>query len=296
MDMVSLRLANALVGNRANEAALECTMTGPILNIHEAACIAICGADMRPQLDGVTLPMNRPVFVPAGSRLALGTAVAGFRAYVAVAGGFQTPLVLGGRGAYPAAGLPELTGRALKAGDELPYTPISNLGNELDTRWYAAPVLPLPDSPIVNVRVVMGPEWGELSEASQQALLNEAFHITSESNRMGYRLKGASKLSLTAPMEMASEAVALGTVQLPPGGEPIVLMADRQTTGGYPRLLNVIAADIPLLAQADPGTALRFQLVSLEEAVALYAIQQRELRLRELMIARRIVEKHGGEQ
>jgi antagonist of KipI len=290
MDTVALRVANLLVGNAENAAGLEITLLGSAIHFKADHLIALTGADLSPTLDGQPVPMHRPVAVQAGTLLAFGAARAGCRAYLAVAGGLGVPLVLGSRATYLRAALGGWHGRALRAGDELPVGEVSPANQQLRqlvapailaapwaaARWTPGPALcPKPRSQPL-IRAVRGPEYGQFAEASQRAFWHEPFVITPAADRMGYRLQGP-ELKRKIPTELLSSAVTFGTVQVPPGGQPIVLLADAQTTGGYPRLAQVITADFAALAQARPGQQLRFQEVSLTEAQALYLAQERRL-------------------
>jgi antagonist of KipI len=296
MDTFALRVANLLVGNAEGDAALEVTLAGPTLAFEREALLAIGGADLGAAADGVPLPRWHPVRVPAGACVSLGAARDGCRAYVAIAGGVDVPAVLGSRSTFARARIGGLDGRALRAGDAFPVgapSPLAAriaaaLGPEraepraMVAHWGAgASLLPRYSARPV-VRLVPGAHLGALTARAREALTGEEFRVAPASDRMGYRLQGPA-LALSAPLELLSEGVAFGTVQLPPGGSPIVLMADRQTTGGYPRLGEVASVDLPLLAQLRPGDRLRFRAISLEEAQALYLA--REQAIAELRVA-----------
>jgi len=290
MDAVALRVANYLVGNAEGTAGLEITLQGPTIRFEADHLIALTGAHLAPTLAGQPVPMHRPVAVRAGAVLRFGLAGAGCRAYLAVAGGLAMPQVLGSHATYLRAGFGGWEGRALQAGDCLPVA----VGSGASTRqwqrlaaqqplalWAAAPWQPASDfttqpalAPLV--RAVRGPEYEQFSEGSQLALWQQPFLVTPQSDRMGYRLQGPA-LERLQPVELLSSAVAFGTVQVPPNGQPIVLMADHQTTGGYPRVAQVASADFSVLAQLRPGQLLRFQEVSLAEAQALYLAQEQQL-------------------
>jgi len=285
MDALALRVANLLVGNDENAAGLEITLRGPKIRFEVGHLIALTGAHLAPTLHGQPVAQNRAVWVPAGTELAFGPAGAGCRAYLAVAGGVAVPPVLGSRSTYLRAGFGGHEGRALRAGDVLPVGEASAVGERLLQRlqkpkaaWAAASFTPGPAlcprpqfRPVL--RAVRGPEYGQFSAESQHAFWEEPFIITPAADRMGYRLQGPplARLEVTEPL---SSAVTFGTVQVPAGGQPIVLGADHQTTGGYPRLAQVISVDWPALAQAAPGQALRFREVSVREAQALYAARE----------------------
>lgn len=291
LDALALRVANLLVGNAEGEAGLEITLMGPVICFAQNHLLALTGADLRATLDGQLVPRYRPVAVRAGARLAFGAARAGCRAYLALAGGLGLPPVLGSQATLLRASLGGLHGRALQPGDELPAPGPASFGSALwhklladypSQSWRAAPWLPAPALrppllPNPVLRALRGPEYDEFAAASKQAFWREPFGVTPAADRMGYRLAGPA-LARPGGAELLSSAVAPGTVQVPPGGQPIVLLADCQTTGGYPRLAHVISADLGLLAQARPGAQLRFQEVSLAEAHALYLAQEAELR------------------
>ena len=290
LDAAALRAANLLVGNPETAAGLECTLRGPTLHFEDNALLALLGADLAATINGRPVPRGRPVAVRAGAVLAFGVAPAAGRAWLAVAGGVAVPLVLGSRSTYLRAALGGLNGRALRADDVLPVGEWSALSRRLFTQklpleaagWAAAPwrtvvaPTPRPGAEVV-VRALPGPEYAQFAAASQRAFGEEIFTVTTEADRMGCRLSGPA-LHRAPATELLSSAVTFGTVQVPAGGQPIVLLADCQTTGGYPRLAQVIAADAGRLAQALPGTRLRFQLVAMAEAQALYLAQERRLR------------------
>ncbi|MGY3088155.1 antagonist of KipI [Hymenobacter sp. UYAg731] len=291
MDALALRVGNLLVGNAENAAGLEITLLGPRILFETDHLIALTGAHLSPTLNGQPVGRNRAVWVAAGAELVFGPAVAGCRAYLAVAGGVAVPLVLGSRSTYLRAGFGGLEGRALRAGDELPVGAPSATGAAIramlfnsQQTWAQARFTPGSDlcpapRPEPIIRAVRGPEYAQFSAESQQTFWHEPFTIGTEADRMGYRLQGPG-LERLEETELLSSAVTFGTVQVPAGGQPIALLADHQTTGGYPRIAQVISADFSALAQAQPGQRLRFQEVTLAEAQTLYLAQ--EARVREL--------------
>ncbi|WP_310832821.1 biotin-dependent carboxyltransferase family protein [Paenibacillus pedocola] len=295
MDSYALRMANLLVGNDEREAGLEMTVTGPEITFAEPSLISICGGGLSPMLGEYPLPLWRTVYAPKGARLHFGRLSDGCRAYLAVAGGIAVPVQLNSRSTYLRAGIGGHQGRTLRSGDVLPIgTPTlrGNLWTEMLTReqgpeslsvsrWFPAySLIPsYPETPVL--RVIAGEEFLAFSEESRERFLSELFTILPQSDRMGYRLSGSS-LSLVREQSLISSAVTFGTVQVPAGGNPIILMADRQTTGGYPKLAQVITADLPLLAQAKIGSAVRFRLITLQEAQK--QLLQQELELRRLRL------------
>lgn len=289
LDAAALRTANLLVGNAENAAGLECTLRGPTLRFETDALLALTGADLAATIDGRPVPLGRPVAVRAGVVLAFGAPKTSGRAWLAVAGGVAVPLVLGSRATYLRAVLGGLAGRTLRAGDPLPVGEWSATARWLfaaikpeevrgwaAAKWRAEPELAIVCGEPLVMRALQGPEYEQFVPASQQAFWAEIFTVTTEADRMGCRLSGPA-LARTTSAELLSSAVTFGTVQVPAGGQPIVLLADCQTTGGYPRLAQVITADLGRLAQALPGTRLRFQRVMLAEAQALYLAQEQRL-------------------
>jgi biotin-dependent carboxylase-like uncharacterized protein len=289
MDEWAHRVANLLAGNLADEATLEITLMGPSLRFHESALIAIAGADLSPRVDGHPVPMATPVLLRAGALLEFGRRVFGCRACLAVHGGFAVAPVMGSRSTYLRAGFGGLEGRALRKGDLLPLAASASshgyarLASRLAT-GEAAFAAPAPDEFVApehpaararRLRVVEGQQWMRFTDQARTAFLEADFTLTHQSDRMGCRLAGPA-LALQAPLEMISEAVAFGTVQVPPDGQPIVLMADRQTTGGYPKIAAIASVDLPLLAQKVPGETVSFERVALEHARDLDAQRLRE--------------------
>ncbi|MFK7695583.1 biotin-dependent carboxyltransferase family protein [Paenibacillus sp. HJGM_3] len=295
VDAFALETANALVGNAPDAAALEITLLGPVLAFRADALIAVCGADLSPTVDGFAVPLWRPVFVRRGSALAFGAASAGCRAYVAAAGGVEVPAALGSRSTLARAALGGVRGRALRDGDEVPVGRPSADAERLAralaraagpaaplaaARWGASaralPPYAAAGAPAA-VRVTRGAEHARFDAASRAALTAEPYAVTPRSDRMGARLAGAP-LTLAAPGgELVTEPVTAGTVQVPPDGAPVLLLADRQTTGGYPRIAQVAAADLPVVAQVPPGGRLHFVEIEPEEAEWLYLAQRLEL-------------------
>jgi antagonist of KipI len=306
LDPVALRIANLLVGNPENEAGLEITGTGLMLQFHQNARIAVCGGALSPMVDGKPLPCWRPVAVRKGSVLAFHAPCEGYRAYLAVAGGFDVPPFLGSRSTYLHARVGGFRGRALQVGDVLPFrapAPVP-LGQETEAngedsdkipfvaaRWRICTEALVAGPGRAMVRVMRGPQWDWFAPQARYRFFTEAFRVMPQSDRMGCRLEGPP-LERSVTAEMISEAVTAGSVQVPPDGRPIVLLADRPTTGGYPKIAQVATVDLPLLAQWRPGMEVRFQEIGLKEAQRLYV--ERERRLRQLAVAVRIRAQRGG--
>jgi KipI family sensor histidine kinase inhibitor len=259
MDRWAHRLANQVLGNPRDAATLEATLVGPELRFEDDAWTAIAGADLQPSLDGCDAPMGVPVKCPKGSVLRFGPRRSGARAYVAVEGGIATSAVLGSRATHVLSRLGGIEGRALRAADRLP------IGRGEGTRG-ASPPSPLASGGGARLRVLPGPQIDHFDPGAFEGLQRGRYTVSPRSDRMGYRLDGAP---IPAPSgEMISNAAFLGGVQVPPSGEPILLMADRQTTGGYPQIAVVITADLPLAGQLAPGDWLEFRACSRAEALA----------------------------
>ncbi|AIF52276.1 biotin-dependent carboxyltransferase family protein [Pelosinus sp. UFO1] len=289
MDSYSLRLANMLVGNEEGEAVLEITLVGPTLLLEEDILLAITGGDLSPTINGQPIPMGRPILVKQGSVLKFGVCQSGCRAYLAVRGGYNIPEVMGSKSTYIRAGIGGYQGRALLAGDVLlikePQTDLPllvSLSKKLGshsfafTSWYVGKFYTSQKSQEYIIRVMPSSQFEFFTSDSREHFFQQAFKITTQSDRMGYRLAGP-RLQLAEPLEMVSEAVALGTIQVPPDGNPIVLLADRQTVGGYPKIAQVAAVDNAYLAQVKPGETIRFQEISLAEAEGLYVAREKEM-------------------
>jgi antagonist of KipI len=274
MDTYSAAVSNALVGNSPDAAVLEITLHGPGLLFEAGTWLAITGADLSPEIGGRPVPGWRPVWIPGGTRLRFGPPRLGCRTYLAVAGGFNVPRILGSRSTDIRAGFGGLEGRPLRAGDQLDFPesplPIPDDPTRLHApRWWVAWSQELPFDDPARLRFVPGPDWAALPLTGQYALAGETYRISAASDRMGLRLEGPP-LVLDATDERLSAGVAFGTLQLPPGGQPILLGVDRQTTGGYPVLGTVASVDHPRLAQLRPGEPVRFEAVTVEQAQALY--------------------------
>jgi len=283
MDPVAHALANALVGNDPGEATLELTVIGPELVFGQDALIALCGAELAASLDKRSMPRDRPVLVRAGSRLVCGRAQRGSRAYLAIAGGIALEPVLGSRSTYLPARFGGLDGRALRAGDTLPLAAdAAELARAryarlaagavrrdgIDTVRWSAPPLTLPDREPIVLHAMEGQHFGRFGAAAQRVFFDAVWRVAPESNRMGFRLGGPS-LAADKAGELLSGPTCLGTVQVPANGAPIALMADHQTTGGYPKIAEIATADVPRLAQLAPGGTLRFARCTLEDALEL---------------------------
>ena len=274
VDALSRRLANVLVGNAVNAAVLETTLAGPRLRFEQAAVVACTGAVAQLHLDAEEVPFGAAVHVRPGQVLDVGSAVLGLRTYLAVAGGFDVPPMLGSRSTDTLSGLGP---PVVATGDRLPVGAPSVTGPaRVAPRELLASVLDAGRRP---VRLVPGPRVDWLSPGSREALFGAEFIVSPASDRVGVRLSG-QPLTRLRDGEADTEGMVTGAVQLPPGGEPVVLLADHAVTGGYPVVAVVATVDLPLIGQARPGTRLRF--VEVSAAVAREALSSLDARVNAL--------------
>ncbi len=271
MDAFSHRMANQLVANDPDAATLEITLIGPELEIDVDTTIAIAGAHFEVSCDDRPVPMGTSFDIRRGQRVRFGKRLQGARAYLGIAGGVQAPLVLGSRATHLVSRMGGHHGRALVAGDRLPI--LANAGSGSTRK---AVGLALPTSGRVRVRVVPGPQADWFHADALRAVSGVSFRISPRSNRMGYRLEGPP-LARVRNDELISEPVGMGAIQVPGAGEPILLMADRQTAGGYPKIGHVISADLPLAGQLAPGEFIEFVTCTRQEAVAALIARERQL-------------------
>lgn len=294
IDTVSHRLANLLVGNPEDDAAFEITLSGPRLTFPAGSWVACTGTTIDAAVvtrDGRScgVPGWHPVWVPAGATLACGSVgTTGCRATLAIGGGLDVPIVLGGRGTDVRSGFGGLHGRPLKAGDRVPIgisrraPPADPEGVVVQPRSVATDLRPpsgrspKPVRDAAPIRVLRGPEFEAFPIATRTAFFTDLFTVTPDSDRSGCRLSGTP---LEATTMALSEAVTAGTIQVPPSGHPIVLAADHPVTGGYPRIAVVATIDLPHVGQASPGARLRFIEIGLDEARRLLAARERAIRL-----------------
>jgi len=274
MDTYSLRLANRLAGNPESAAALEVTLTGPTLVAETTVAVAVAGARFDLFVDERLVEHGGILTVPAGGVLRFGERRGGARAYLAVAGGFDTAPVFGSRATHLVSRMGGHAGRALQVGDRLSIAPQAM---PPASRWPARPALPVPGPRGPGyLRVLLGPQDDWFTSSAVDALLGASFRISTASDRMGYRLEGPP-LHTRRAEALVSEPVAFGSIQVPASGAPILLMADRQTAGGYPKIATLITADLPLAGQVAPGDWVRFTACSRAEARSALIAREREL-------------------
>lgn len=260
LDMRSYAVANMLVGNAGGEAALEITMLGPVIEFIGDHTIALTGADMRPEIDGRPSKMYASIEVRAGQVLSFAGQVNGIRAYLAVAGGIDVPEVMGSRSTHIKCRTGGHMGRALTAGDMLPTLPAgiaARPARSIDVHEdHRAPAV---------LRAVLGPQDNMFTPETLAALRSSTYISTAQSDRMACRMQGTA-LKHLGGADIISDGIAMGAVQVPPNGQPVIMLSDRQTTGGYAKIATVVSADIRLLAQAQPGRAFTFTTVSRRDA------------------------------
>ena len=270
LDAAAFTAANTLVGNPPDAASLEITLSGPTLRVERECLIAVCGAAFDLWVGTLPVPMWHAIYVRAGRIITFGTRRSGARAYLAVSGGIALPPFLGSQATYLPGRFGGLDGRALRAGDRLPLRAIAvrDLAQRAGRVWPEDCRPPYNPQPIL--RVVLGPQDDYFTAEGVATFLNSAYQLTPEADRMGARLQGPS-IKHRGPTGIVSDGVIAGSVQVPPDGQPIVMLADHQTTGGYPKIATVLRADLPLLAQCLPGDCVascvvRFAAVTLAEA------------------------------
>ena len=272
MDVRSYHIANALVGNFTDEAVIEMTYLGGSFKFLESNYIAITGADMSPKIDGVPVEMYTTVFVKQDETLTFSAAKSGMRAYIAVRGGIDVPVIMGSRSTNLKCKLGGLDGRPLKAGDIVPCRDVYD-----EFQKHLIHSAPKEDfgSDEITVRVLLGPQDDYFTDHGIKTFLNSTYTVTNESDRMGCKLSG-EKIEYKNTVDIISDGIVFGSIQIPRTGNPIIMLADRQTTGGYAKIATVISVDLPLLAQARPGTKVNFELIDRQKAERLLKQEQKE--------------------
>ena len=273
MDPVSHRMANALVGNSRDAALLEITLLGPELEFEDERLVAVAGAEFELLLDGRPVPSHAPFTVSAGSHLRFGTRRTGARAYLAVSGGITVAPMFGSRATHLVSAMGGAAGRALVAGDRLPLggrSRFSRLGDNIVTETEN------PRSDPAIVRVLPGPQDDYFTPAALDVLQSAPYVVAGNSDRMGFRLEGP-RLTHARGADIISDATPLGVLQVPASGQPILLMADRQTTGGYPKIATVIAADMTVAGQLAPADRIAFVVCTPRDAITALIAQERAL-------------------
>lgn len=294
MDKFSFVLANVIAGNtRRNTAVLEMTYTGPDILFKEANIFAVCGADFSPKLDGVPIENNRAYVARKGSVLSCGAARNGCRGYIAFHGGLAIEKVMGSRSTYVKGKLGGLDGRAIKKGDTIGFIDAATDLPNLEYRFFGHDFGMHP-SRSQEIRVIEGPQIEYFSTIGISNFLTSEYKVTDKNDRMGYRLSGAPiEHAAGKNGDIISDGIPLGSIQVP-ADQPIIMMADRQTTGGYTKIASVISADLPYVAQLTSGDSIRFRVISIEDAQTLYIKRMQFFhRLIDQLNDSRIIAKHA---
>lgn len=318
MDSESYRAANAILENDANAAVLEMTLMGITAVIEEDGGFVLTGAEMKGTLDGMPLERNQVIHAHTGQTLSMGMAVSGCRSYLAIEGGIDVPSVMGSRSTDVKCGIGGYQGRALLAGDLLysgrnetkkPTAELSvdgkkhfgqaagqaagqDAGREKTHQKEAYRKKPVSYGTSAIVRVVEGPQADWFSEEERRQFFQETYEVTNESDRMGMRLKGRPVESIHG-VDIVSDGIAFGSIQITKSGMPIIMMADHQTTGGYAKIGTVCSFDLPKLAQLRPGNQVSFQQITVEEAQYLYCRPEEQNRTAPLSLPNRKGEHEG---
>lgn len=277
MDQYSFALGNILVGNNINTPSIEITMMGPTIKFLDDAIIAITGAHCQATLRGGKVVNNRTVEVIKGDILRILSMTNGARSYISIAGGIDSNKIMGSSSTDLKAKIGGNNGEKLKKGDQVNYLGVD--------RKYTTKYIPdeyildrgmgNKEEQITEIRVLMGPQDDYFTENGIDTFFSSTYKVTNDSDRMGYRLEG-DKVELVGGSDIISDAISFGAVQIPGHGKPIIMMADRQTTGGYAKMAVVISVDLPLLSQLKPGDSIKFKKCGIEEAQSLY-IKNRKL-------------------
>ncbi len=277
MDRCAVRLINILLGNEENEAVIELHFPAAQIVFESDAIFALGGADFGAEIDGETVENWRPIFAAKDNTLRFSRKNSGHRLYLTAKGGFKLEKWLGSSSTNLTANIGGMDGRKLIAVDRLELRQTYYKPQRDISHLQVSPSLLPYYSRFPTVRIIAGAEYELLSDPGQELLIGQDFSISNASDRMGFRLSG-EPISLSKPLELLSSAADFGTIQLLPNGQLIVLMADHQTTGGYPRIAHVTSQDLPLMAQLGPGDKVGFHLIELAEAEQLAVDFERELR------------------
>ena len=266
MDNHSFHIANILVGNDMGEGALEMTFIGPTLKFTSDNIVAVTSGDLTPMLDGNEFPMYRAVLVKEGQTLSFAGARNGCRGYIAFAGGLDIPIVMGSKSTLLRNHLGGVKGRKLEKGDEIGFVSAKTILPNMEARKVPASVYPKKE---IVLRVVLGPQDDEFTEAGVKSFFWNSGVITNEFDRMGCRIE-REPIEHVGDGNINTDGISVGSIQVPTNGKPIIMLSDRQSTGGYAKIGTVISVDLAKIAQAQPGQKVRFVNVSLDLAQDLY--------------------------
>ena len=264
MDEYSAKIANKLVGNKVGEAVLETTLKGVQIEFLQNTAVAITGGNCDVTLNGTKIELWQSYLVNRGDILKMGICRSGLRNYLAFAGGIDVPIIMNSKSTNLKAKVGGFNGRKLMTGDVLSVG-VGSLEAPLTLNKHYIPTY----SKDIKVGVILGQQDDHFTEAGIKTFLNETYTVTQESDRMGIRLSSVSGATIEHKngADIISDGITFGAIQVPGSGQPIVMMADRQTTGGYTKIGNVISSDLAKLAQATPGTKVKFVEYTLEQAV-----------------------------
>jgi len=286
LDPHALRVANLLAGNNDSSAGLEITFGGLRIRFADERIVVWCGGEFKARVGSTSLDAGHPALVHAGEEFSIESPALGCRAWLAISGGIDAPLVLGSRSADLRAGFGGVNGRPLRDSEEFPLDEnperakllIRKLRTEKIAHWKPAHAWSNTAQRAPTLRYIRGSDSDRFVESARELFSNENFSVSADSDRMGIRLDGP-QLERTDDVDLLSEAVAPGTVQVPPNGKPILLLNDCQTIGGYPKIAHVITVDLPMASQLCPGDRVRFTEVSVRDAHAL--LREREQNLQQ---------------
>ena len=283
MDKKAFNIANLLVGNPKDESAFELTYMGPVILFESDNVIAITGADMSPTLDGVEVPLYQAVSIRQGQRLRFAQLKSGLRSYIAVSGGLDVPKVMGSRSTLIRNHIGGYKGRTIQKDDRVPLR-----SPRAELRHMGKRKLPSENSDYESIvlRVIRGPQDKRFSDAGIKTFFSEEYSVSHEFDRMGCRLEGAV-IEHKGDANIISDGIAEGSVQVPGNGLPIIMLADRQSTGGYTKIATVISVDLSKMAQVKPGSKIRFKETDIRTAQRLYVKELKKMRALESKWIRR---------
>jgi antagonist of KipI len=279
LDSFALRVANLLVGNDEGAAGLEITLGGLQLRFEDERIVAWCGGEFDVQIGSRALPAGHVAHLQAGDELKFGRAQIGCRCWLAISGGIDVPVVLGSRSTDLRANFGGLEGRRLRDGDQLSlgeFRQSETAAAAGISSWSAPHDWASPASRHPSLRFIRGVDWNRFNDVTIQRFTQHEFTVSPDSDRMGVRFDG-SELKREDETDLISEAVAPGTIQVPPSGKPILLLGDCQTIGGYPKIAHVITVDLGIAAQLRAGDRVRFSEVTLQDAHRLLMERERDL-------------------
>ncbi|WP_053955301.1 biotin-dependent carboxyltransferase family protein [Inediibacterium massiliense] len=288
MDDFAYRVGNILVGNEEKEAVLEVTMMGPTIEFEEEGILSITGGNLSPMMNGKSIAMWRSIYVKKGDTLSFGAVKSGCRSYIAFSGGMDIPMIMGSRSTYMKAKIGGLEGRALKSGDIVPLGVSKEKLKSFSSRILPSKYIPKYEKEI-EVRVLLGPQEDVFTDEGIHTFLSKPYIVTNECDRMGFRLDGEEIEHINGG-DIISDGINFGAIQIPGHGKPIIMMADRQSTGGYTKIANVISVDLYKIAQAKPMDQIMFKKVDIKEAQNLLKERKEKIEeIKKVTVSREII-------